>query len=179
MADSNQAPMFYAFIQVKGLEGESFDKQHKDWSEVLSFSWGIEQQAGYHESAEGAKKEARHAHFRDFTITKLVDVSSTGLYARCAGGMPCDNVRFEVSTRVHDVCICYLYIAMKEAIVSSIELLDRIESVQGAPRPVERVSFRYGEIYWSYSPVSQDGEIAGPTHKGGWSLKKDTHASWH
>jgi type VI secretion system secreted protein Hcp len=59
-----------AFVKIQGIRGESTDDKHKDWIEVLSFSWG---------AAQTSSAAATHG---DLIITKAVDRSSPKL-AEC------------------------------------------------------------------------------------------------
>ena len=35
------------FLKLNGLDGESMDEDHKDWIEVESFSWGVDNPASF------------------------------------------------------------------------------------------------------------------------------------
>ena len=59
------------FLKFDGVEGESTDKQHQGWIDVLAWSWGIEKQVG---NVGGGAECSRSQH--TMVITKAVDSTS-------------------------------------------------------------------------------------------------------
>ena len=49
---------FDAFLKIATIPGESTDDKHKDWIEVLSYSWGVSQQTSGSRSSGGAASAA-------------------------------------------------------------------------------------------------------------------------
>src|SRR5512141_296981 len=70
---------FDAFLKIDGVPGESSDDKHKDWIEVLSYSWGVSQpSSGSASTAGGATAE--RANFSDFSVVKALDKASPKLF---------------------------------------------------------------------------------------------------
>lgn len=69
------------FLKIKGVEGESKDKDHKNWIDLLSVSSDI--------TRTGA---ARSATSSDLTFTKTYDRSSPKLLEACAKGTHSEGV---------------------------------------------------------------------------------------
>jgi type VI secretion system secreted protein Hcp len=65
-----------AFMKIAGVPGESTDDKHKDWIEILSFSYGAAQTS----SASGGAGTGAAIH--DLVITKNIDRASPKL-AEC------------------------------------------------------------------------------------------------
>ena len=61
------------FIKFDGVDGQAKDKDHKNWSDCLSMTWGV------HKAGTGATGQTRHrgvATVEDFVITKELDKAS-------------------------------------------------------------------------------------------------------
>ena len=71
------------FIKFDGVDGEANDKDHKSWSDLLSFSWGL------HKAGAGATGQTRRrgvVTVEDVMIMKEFDKSSPKLAeAVCTG----------------------------------------------------------------------------------------------
>ncbi len=63
------------FLKIEGIKGESTDDKHKDWIEILSYSWGVSQMASASASTSGGGTSQR-ADFQDISIVKTLDSSS-------------------------------------------------------------------------------------------------------
>jgi len=85
---------FDAFMKINGVVGESTDDQHKEWIELLSFSWGVQQPKSVVSSA--GSLAAERADFGDFSITKVIDKASPKLATACASGEHFSEVKIEV-----------------------------------------------------------------------------------
>ena len=72
------------FMKINGIQGESRDKHHKDEIEVLSWSWGLSNQATAPSAGGGAG--AGKVKFQDISFTHLVDKASPNLMLSCASG---------------------------------------------------------------------------------------------
>jgi type VI secretion system secreted protein Hcp len=76
---------FDAFIKLKTIPGESSDDKHKEWIEVLSYSWGASQAMGGSASATGAHSGQR-VDIQDFSFVHQLDKASPKLFLACAAG---------------------------------------------------------------------------------------------
>ena len=90
--------MFDAFIKVDGIPGESTDSKHKDWIEILSFHWGVEQPSGGTKSSVGALGRERTEH-DDFSIVKAIDKASPKLFMACCDGTHIKEIKIERPSR--------------------------------------------------------------------------------
>jgi type VI secretion system secreted protein Hcp len=80
------------FLKIDGIDGESSDKDHKDWIEVLSFSWGVHNTASSSSSGGGTGR----ATAEDFTFTHKVDKATPNLMLACATGKHLPNAQLTV-----------------------------------------------------------------------------------
>ncbi|WP_457445927.1 Hcp family type VI secretion system effector [Roseateles sp. P5_E4] len=75
------------FLQIDGIPGESTDKDHKDWIDIESFSWGLTLV-----SSGGIGK----ASFSDLAWTQHVDVSTPKWFLAVATGKHVKTVTLDV-----------------------------------------------------------------------------------
>ncbi len=145
---------FDVFLQIDGIKGESTDKDHKDWIEVLSYSHSISQAASSAPSPSGGGAAGKVTH-EEFAITKNVDISSPLLYQACATGKHFPNVVIEVSRATGKAPVKYMTITMKDVLVSTASLL----APSTSDSPIETIALDYGSIQWAYAPQNPDGSV--------------------
>jgi type VI secretion system secreted protein Hcp len=66
-----------AYIKIQGIDGESDDRDHEKWSDLLSFSWGTGHSSDASKTAGGGGAEKVVP--GNITITKAVDRTSPKL----------------------------------------------------------------------------------------------------
>ena len=133
------------YIKFDGVDGESKDVHHKDWIDLLSYSWGL------HKSGAGATGGARREEvgLEEVVLSKAIDKASPKLAeALCTGRVfPTVTLHF---TKVAPAGnrVTYLVYEMKNVMVSSVHM-----SCTGDTLPLEEVSFNFQEIHMSYTTV--------------------------
>jgi len=151
---------FDMYLKIEGVPGESQDKNHKDWIEVLSYKWGVSQSAA-----------AARADHQDFSVTKCIDKSSPllAVYA-CAGGTPFGSSPIEYAQlqicSAEDSNNCFMEYLISDVNVTSVSPVGNVNTSD--PLPIEEVSFNYSKIEWTY--VTIDGNSI---HTG-WDIVADT-----
>ena len=60
------------YLKIDGVNGESTDKDHKEWIDILAWSWGVEKELGH----VGGGTECSRPDRKDLVISKLVDSTS-------------------------------------------------------------------------------------------------------
>jgi type VI secretion system secreted protein Hcp len=147
------------YMQIDGLKGESTEREHKDWIEVLSFTHAISQPA----SATAAGSAAGRCQHSDYTITKRVDATSPKLYEMCSSGKHVQGVILEMMSGSGNKKARSMQVKMEHVMISHV-------APSGGTDPAsESVSFNYGKIKWTYTAQRADGSEGGNI-TGGWSL---------
>lgn len=82
---------FDAYMMVKGVAGESSDKDHDGWIELLDYDFSIAQKVSNTASSVGGAS-AERSDFTDFTIVKQLDKASPLLSLACAEGRHIDTI---------------------------------------------------------------------------------------
>lgn len=155
---------FDAFLKIDGMPGESTDDKHKDWIEVLSYSWGASQLASATASSAGGAT-AERANFQDFSIVKTLDKASPKLALACADGTHIKEVTIELCRAGGDK-VKYMEYKMSNCIISSVSV-----GGGGGGEPTESLTFNYGKIEWTYSQQKRADGSGGGQVAAGWDLQ--------
>ena len=159
-----------AYIQLEGIPGSATDDKHKAWIEVLSFSWGVEQQGA--SRSVGGDQTTGKANLRDVTFVKVVDQSSPKLALMCASGghIPKGVIDWcQATGQKH----CFMKYTLSDIVISAVQVGGNTGG--GDSKPTEEVSMRYAKIEWEYTPVDEKGKALAAT-KGNWDLKANKGA---
>jgi type VI secretion system secreted protein Hcp len=154
---------FDAFLKIDGISGESKDAAHKDWIEVLSYSWGVHQPTSASASSSGGATHER-ANFQDLTIGKTLDMATPKLAEQCAGGVHIKSVTLELCRAGTDK-LKYMEYKMTDCIISSVS-----NGGGGSGEISESLSFNYGKIEWTYTQQKRNDGSGGGNVPGKWSL---------
>lgn len=158
-----------AFLKIEGISGESTDKLHQDWIEVLSFSWGASQP-----SLRPGGTTAGRASFSQLSIVKSLDKATPLLMLSCASGKLLKSWLLNVTRPIGEVEQDVLAIKLSNCLVSSImpsgvDTSNRLGAVADQ-LPLEQVSFVYGKVEMTYWPFTPTGEKS-PGIAIGWNLQ--------
>jgi len=162
------------FLKLDGIDGESQDSKHTKEVELLSFYFKAFQ-AGTTGSATGGGGKGR-VKLDDLTIMKKVDKASPKLFQACCSGEPVKKVVLTGRKAGKDQQD-YLKITMTDCVVSLFENVRSDEALHGKVNPdqweqVERISFNFATIDYSYKEQKADGTLSGEI-KGSWNATKN------
>jgi type VI secretion system secreted protein Hcp len=138
---------FDSFIKIDGIPGESTDSKHKDWIEVLSFHWGVNQMSTGSQSSGGARSSQRVDH-QDLSFVHTIDKASPELFAKCCSGEHIKNVKIELCRATGDKTP-YMKYNLEDVIVSSVKPGGASQDAMNLP--LEEVAFSYGKIELTYT----------------------------
>lgn len=159
---------FDAFVKIEGLPGESTDHKHKDWIELLSFSWGATQPASVASATGG--RSAERVNVQDFSFVHVMDKATPLLALRVCDGKHIPKVEVELCEAAGDKHT-YMKYTMENVIISSVR--PGGSSQGGESKPMEEVSLNFGKITWEYTPVDSLGK-PGSKQIAGWNLEANT-----
>lgn len=140
------------FLKIEGIEGEVLDKDHQNWIQVESFSWGMSSSGRPTGGGGGGK-----AQFLDLAIAKRLDKASPNLFLHGAQGRSIPEVVL-VLRRGGSEPFQFFKITLNDVLVSS-------SSVSGSSVeewPSETLTLAYGKIKWSYTPQLPTGAPGQP-----------------
>jgi type VI secretion system secreted protein Hcp len=156
---------FDAFLKLDSIPGESTDDKHKEWIEILSFSFGITQPTSVTSSA--GSMTAERANFSDLSITKVLDKATPKLATMCASGEHFRNASIELCRAGGDKQK-YMEFKLSDVIVTSFRPGGHASG--GDTLPIEEVSFAFGKIEYKYTETDKASGRAKGDVAAGWDL---------
>ncbi len=157
---------FDCFMKIDAIEGESTDKAHANWIELLSYSHSMSQPATVVSTAGGAP--GGRVNMGDFSIVKHLDKASPKLAEYCCTGKPVGTVLVEVCRAGGDK-LKYMEYKMSEVIVSGVR--PGGTSQGGDEVPLEEISMNFAKIEWTYTAQKRADGGGGGNVAAGWDLK--------
>jgi len=149
------------------IKGESQDKDHKDWIEVLSWEHNIKQPRSATASTAGGHTAERCEH-GEMIFTKDMDVVSPLLYQHASGGTTFDEVTIDfMRADGEGKRVKYLEIKLKNAILGAVDAKVAAEGL-----PTDKFSLKYAAVQWKYTQQKVGGNQGGNA-QGAWSLTKN------
>jgi type VI secretion system secreted protein Hcp len=144
------------FIKIGDIKGESQDDQHKDWVEVLAYSWGLSGATRNAPKPQQPVGPLQAACAQEFTITKTLDKASPALFASTATGTTIPSVTFNARRPDGSGGGNYLVMTFSNVVITAVE----DGGSGGEDRPTESVSFNFGSVQITYTPQAPAGVAA-------------------
>jgi type VI secretion system secreted protein Hcp len=155
-----------AFMQMKGIDGESTDKGHTKWILIESMSSAI------HRSVTDGARDMERVRGRttcaDINVVRQLDKSSTKLQEACANGTFYSQVEVHFCTTVGNAQEPYLKYTLHDVIVTSYAFHGNADS---QPRPSESITLGYTNVEWEYVAIdpktgNKKGSVPGSYEPG-------------
>ncbi|MDR2155975.1 MAG: type VI secretion system tube protein Hcp [Burkholderiaceae bacterium] len=155
------------FMRVEGANGESKDSNHKDWTDIQSFTWGASQPGSM---ASGGGGGVGKASFRDLQVVALLDKAAPAVLKNCISGKHLNKVEISVC-KAGGSQIEYTRITLEEVMVTSVEYAsdpksDSVVTVYG---------FQAAKVKQQYWEQTDKGG-KGPETQVGWNIKENKEA---
>jgi type VI secretion system secreted protein Hcp len=152
------------FLQISGIPGESRDDKHKDWIDVLSWSWGEEHPAA---PATGSGAGAGKVRFQDFAFMTRISKASPALFLACASGQHLKEAKL-VARKAGKGQQEYLTWTFSDLLVTSYQT----NGSGGDDTVLDSVSLNFSKAVVSYKAQKADGSLDTPITVG-WDAKKN------
>ncbi|MBI4329217.1 MAG: type VI secretion system tube protein Hcp [Chloroflexi bacterium] len=157
------------FLKLGDIKGESTDKKHEGWIEVLSYSWGVSQPASA--TATGAASTgavtAEKASFQDFTIVKRLDKASPLLMLTCARGERLPEVTIQLAEAQRGG-LAFMKYTMSDCLISSVKPGGSAQG--GESLPLEEVSFSFVKVELNYTATDAVTGLPAAEVKASWDI---------
>ena len=143
------------FAKIGDIKGESLDNKHKDEIEVLSWSWGVTNDAA---QSMGGGGGAGKASFHDLSFTHKIDKASPVLMKGCATGQHLKEAtitRRKAGKGQQE----FLIIKMNDVLITAVTDVDSNEGSD-----LETVSLAFAKVDLEYRPQKADGSLAAGIH---------------
>lgn len=156
---------FDAFLKIDGIPGSSADAKHKDWIEIQSFSWGLENTGSFSGGGGGG---AGRAIARDVQFVTNASAASPRLFLACASGRHYQEAFLSVLRAGADQREFYKW-RLTEILISSY----RAAADTGADEvPADQFSVDFRAIEFAFIPDRPDGGADVPV-EAGWDFAKN------
>ncbi len=157
------------YCKLGDIKGESVDKEHKDWINLLSVSQGLSRpmRAG----SSGSTRQRASVSCGDVIMVKEVDASTPKLIEAICDGTNFPEVKIDLCTSTGaDGRVPYF-----QWTLTNVRVTDY--SVSGATQdgqvPTESFSLNYEEIKWTYDKMGKDGSSKGKVEST-WKVEEGT-----
>jgi type VI secretion system secreted protein Hcp len=141
------------FLKIGDIKGESTDDKHKDWIEVLSWSWGTSTGTG-----KTRKGSVPAVCINDLVLTKNVDSSSPQLIMNGVLGQAAKEATLAMRKAGKDQQE-FLVIKMTDVLVSSYQTGG---SSQNESQLMDQLVLHFSSIEGEYRPQKADGSLGTP-----------------
>ena len=153
---------FDAYLKIDGIPGEALDSKHKDWIEITSYSFGVNQEVSEPASTAGGATAGR-ATFCDVYIKKNVDKASAKLFEQCARGVHIPKIVLHVNRAGGDQQK-YIEITLEQVLISSF----KHDADTDSDLPSESFTLNYARIKKAYTQQKRSDGQGGGQIAGGW-----------
>ena len=148
------------FLRLDGIEGEATHRDHRGEIELLSWSWGMNNEPA---SGGGGGSGVGRAKAQSLLFVHRYDKASPPLLRQAATGRHIATAvlsarRSGAGTRD------FLKITLREVIVTSLQMADNGDG------PIEQVALNFAEIAFDYTPQSARG-VPGTPVQVKWNLR--------
>lgn len=141
------------YLQIDDIKGESADEDHRDWIEVLSYSWGASS-AGT--AATGAGAAAARSTISDLTFVTGLSAASPLLFLATMDGRHIASAVLEGVTAGENRNR-FLELRMSDVVITS------YQSGGSSSLPTDSASLAFAKITYSYWQQKADGSLGGKT----------------
>ena len=141
---TTQPSQAICFIKVGGFEGESTDKTHAGWIDVITWGFGETQPTTVISLTSAGS--VRPVNLQDFRFTMRMNKASPLLFLASASGVIIPQVMLEVYRPGMDTGDANLRITLSNVVISSFLSLGSGQSI------MEEISLKFGKINIRYTP---------------------------
>jgi type VI secretion system secreted protein Hcp len=136
-----------AFMKLGDIQGESTDKEHKNWILLESVSSPIHRSVPHGKDVQRPRGETT---LGDIHVVRLLDNSSVKMQEACANGTPFKEVEIHLCHQGKNKAEPYLKYKLSDVIISSYSFHG---SASGQPVPSEEVTLNSSKAEWTYCKI--------------------------
>lgn len=152
------------FMKIDGANGESKDANHKNWTDIISFSWGATQPGNM---ASGGGLGAGKASFNDLHVVARIDKAAPAVMKHCASGKHLGKIELSVC-KAGGQQVEYSKITLEDVLVSSVQLSGELNSES----VVVNFAFQAAKVKQQYWEQTEQGG-KGAESLVAWDIKQN------
>lgn len=149
------------FLQITGIAGESKEAKHKDWIDVLSWSFGESNPPGL---ATGSGGGVGKVQMQDFNFMAVTSKASPKLFLACATGQHMKEARLS-AVKAGAMQQEYMSWTFSDVLVSGYQI-----SGSDGDVTMDSVSLAFSKVKVEYKAQKADGSLDAPI-VAGWDAK--------
>jgi type VI secretion system secreted protein Hcp len=149
------------FLQITGIAGESKEAKHKDWIDVLSWSFGESNPPG---PATGGGGGAGKVQMQDFNFMAVTSKASPKLFLACATGQHMKEAKLS-AVKSGAMQQEYMSWTFSDVLVSGYQISGSDGDVS-----MDAVSLAFSKVKVEYKAQKADGSLDAPI-VAGWDAK--------
>ena len=140
------------FLKLDGIDGQSTDKGHSNWIEILDLNFGSQQEVTLQRGADVAGRGI----FKPIIIVHLVDKATPKFQQFCMNGQKIAKGEFCVCRAIAGVQVPVFEVKMENIKIKSATIsMPEVEG-DGRADPIETVELLAGKITWKVTPIKAD-----------------------
>jgi type VI secretion system secreted protein Hcp len=160
------------FMKIEGANGESKDANHKDWTDILSFSWGATQPGSMSTGGGGGSGKAS---FNDLHIVARIDKAAPAVMKHCAAGKHLSKIELSIC-KAGGTQIEYSKITLDDVMVTSVQLSGDNTATSADPEYVlVNYAFQAAKVTQQYWEQTDKGG-KGAESQVSWDIKQNKEA---
>ncbi|RZB33569.1 MAG: type VI secretion system secreted protein Hcp [Desulfobacteraceae bacterium Eth-SRB2] len=145
-----------AYIKFDGVDGEAQDKDHKNWSDLVSFGQGLQQPGS---SSTGPTRRRGDVVVEDITVAKELDKASPKIAEAVCKGKVFPKVNIDMTASYTDAGrVTYYAYELINVLVTSYNISG---SGQSEDVPMEDFALNFEEIKVTYTEADNKGKSKG------------------
>jgi len=138
-----------SFIKFDGIDGEAQDKDHKNWSDVLSVNWGVSVAV-----VKGGGSGSGKPEFTDLSWTQTIDKSVPPLFSAISDGKIIRKATVDFTTTFSDaVRVTYFQMVFDDVLLTQLQL-----GSSGEASAEFSGAFAYSKIGMTYTEYDAGGK---------------------
>lgn len=143
------------FLKIDGIDGQSEDKGHSKWVELINFKFGATQNVTIQRGADVSGR----GQFEAFEFKHPVDAATPKLLQFCMSGQKIPKVELSVCRAIAGAQTEVLNVKLENVKIASAVISG--EEKDGVVDPVEVVKLVYGKANWKVVPIKADNSKGG------------------
>lgn len=138
------------FVKLDGIDGESNDKGHSKWIEVLAFTHGAAQNISMSRGVDVAGR----GQFTAFTFVHALDKAVPKLLHFCMSGQKISKVEFHVCRAIAGAQVPVYEVTLENVKIGKVTV-DTIDC-DGTKQPVSNVELCAAKETWKFTAIKPD-----------------------
>lgn len=156
-------------LKIDSIPGESRKKGHQDQIEILSWSFGMDQQAS---SGSGHGSGSGRVNVRDLVVTKYLCKADSALMQYCCNGKHIDEVTLYADKAGGEDAVEYVKFVFKQVLVTN----HTVSGAEDGDQVLVAVSLNFSEYVFTYTQQEAQG-TAGADVTQGWNIAENQAAA--